>query len=125
MKWILLLASSFLAVLWSAQGQGQTFDDSDMILTEPTMTELGTPLTNLAGCSALVTDYGGQLRFDYPATAPTGGGQHRIDMQRFKGHAFVQAFCASLQAKEGPSEEYNQDRSEPAPGKPGLRPATD
>jgi len=120
-----LIATITFIGLLAASTWGQTFDDRDMILTEPTQTSAGALLDNLAGCTALATDNAGQVRFDFVATSPSGGGTHRIIMSRFYDHTYIQAYCVNESAQEGPATTYNQDRSGHPPGKPGLAPATD
>jgi hypothetical protein len=91
-------------------------DDLDFRMIEPTTTEAGLPLQNLRDCTAEITDTTGicEVRV-IPASAPTGGGEHVLDLVGKLGSTDIEAYCANTRSQKSKSAYLTRDIGPPEP----------
>ncbi|MEE8240135.1 MAG: hypothetical protein V3R16_02605 [Nitrospirales bacterium] len=110
-----------LATLMTAWLLGQVID-RDMTLIEPVTTATGAPIQNLLQCTAQITDSSGTMdQRVIPASAPTGGGVHTIDLTGKTGFTTVTAACLNTEQELGGSASNTRTFPGDPPARPEIR----
>jgi len=114
-------------LLWASVASAQVVD-RDMTLEEPTTTVGGFALLNLSNCTVRIADRtpdgsGGTVIEErvIPATAPTGGGNHTVDLAGKIGFTTVTSFCSNTIGGESTSVSLTRTFPGDAPSSPTLR----
>ncbi len=114
-------------LLWASMASAQAVD-RDMTLEEPTTTVGGFAILNLQDCTVRIADRtpdgaGGTIIETrvIPATAPTGGGTHEVDLTNKVGFTTVTSFCSNSIGGESTSVSLTRTFPGDPPSSPTLR----
>ena len=116
-----LLIAYFFLIIGAQAASGQVID-RDMTMLEPTTTKLGEPIRALRDCVVDVDDASAVLdQRIIPASAPTGGGTHTIDLAGKVGFTTITAFCRNNIDEDGASVSLTRTFPGDPPASPTLR----
>lgn len=114
--------ATLITVLFLASTVSAQVVDRDMTMLEPTTTLLGPALKALKDCVVDVDDASTTVdQRILPASAPTGGGSHIIDLTGKVGFTTVTAFCRNNIDEDGGSVSKTRTFPGNPPASPTLR----